>query len=42
MTYIEMMEDSALFLFFFGFGLLAGAFIMWIEMRQNPYSGGKQ
>lgn len=41
MTYTEIMEDSALFLFFFGFGLLAGAFIMWLEMRQANL-GGKQ
>jgi hypothetical protein len=33
MTYMEMLTDAGLHLFFFGFGLLAGMFIFWIETR---------
>lgn len=33
MTYTEMVFDSGMYLFFFGFGLLSGLFLAWVESR---------
>lgn len=32
-SYYEMMQDTGLWLMFYAFGLVSGAFIMWIERR---------
>lgn len=31
MTYTEMLTDAGLHLFFFGFGLVAGLFVSWLD-----------
>lgn len=33
MTYAEALFDSGMYLFFFGFGLLSGLFVAWVESR---------
>jgi hypothetical protein len=33
MTYAEMVFDAGIDLFFFTFGLVAGAFVFWLETR---------
>ena len=34
MTYAEMITDTSLYLFFYGFGLMSGIFVSWIELRK--------
>ncbi len=34
MTYTEVLTDTTLYLFFYGFGLISGIFVSWIESRR--------
>jgi hypothetical protein len=34
MTYAEMLTDTSLHLFFYGFGLISGIFVSWIESKR--------
>jgi hypothetical protein len=34
MTYTEMLTDTSLHLFFYGFGLISGIFVSWIESKR--------
>ena len=34
MNYVEMLTDTTLYLFFYGFGLLSGIFVSWIESKR--------
>jgi hypothetical protein len=34
MTYTEVLTDTTLYLFFYGFGLISGIFVSWIESKR--------
>lgn len=39
---LEMLTDTTLYLFFYGFGLLSGVFVSWLESRSCSYSSQQQ
>ena len=42
MSYVETLTDASIYLFFYGFGLLSGVFVSWLESYSASRSYQRQ